>query len=77
MTQSAKIDHEEPKDPTVPSDKHDTDAMAAQATETPQTPQQSGKYARLKLRFEALKKVGLCSTKNLLPQLAHSPKSDQ
>lgn len=38
MTQSAKIDHEEPKDPTVPSDKQETDAMAAQATETPQTP---------------------------------------
>ena len=58
MTQSPKIEHDEPKDATVPSERQDTEAMAAQASETPQTAPQNAKYARLKQRFEALKKVG-------------------
>jgi len=67
MAQSAKIDHDELKDVTVLSDKQDTEVIAAQATETPQTALKSEKYTRLKLRFEALKKVGLPQPKTRQP----------
>ena len=58
MSETPKIENDEVKDVDVPSERQNEEAMAAQPAKTEETANQSDKYARLKQRFTALKKVG-------------------
>ena len=64
MSESPKISNAEPKEPSVPSEGQSVAPMAEDAGPTPQTAPQTDKYAKLKHRFDALKKVSLRSAFN-------------
>eukprot|EP00353_Schmidingerella_taraikaensis_P013143 CAMPEP_0185572616 /NCGR_PEP_ID=MMETSP0434-20130131/4516_1 /TAXON_ID=626734 ORGANISM="Favella taraikaensis, Strain Fe Narragansett Bay" /NCGR_SAMPLE_ID=MMETSP0434 /ASSEMBLY_ACC=CAM_ASM_000379 /LENGTH=62 /DNA_ID=CAMNT_0028188565 /DNA_START=113 /DNA_END=301 /DNA_ORIENTATION=+ len=56
MSESPKMEHDEAKEASVPSERQEVEPMAEQAPETPQTAPQAEKFGKLKQRFDALKK---------------------
>ena len=59
MSEALGMQHEDSKDGTVLSQPRENQVMAEQTSRPQQTASSDQKYLKLKLRFEALKKVSL------------------